>query len=116
MPTVSGRSPRAAFQAAAANADWNSQPGYGVILANQPGDQSWPMTAATWILVYKKPVDAAATGEALKFFAWAYKNGAKMAESLDYVPMPAKVVKDVEAYWAKEVKDEHGKPVYALTN
>ena len=55
----------ASFQAAAANADWNSQPGYGVILANQPGDQSWPMTAATWILLYKKPADAASTGEAL---------------------------------------------------
>ena len=77
-----------AFQAAAANADWKSQPGYGVILANQPGDKSWPMTAATWILIYKQPQDPAATGEALKFFAWAYKNGAKMAEDLDYVPMP----------------------------
>ncbi len=51
------------------------------------------MTAATWILLYKKPVDAAATGEALKFFAWAYKNGGKTAQELDYVPMPAKVVK-----------------------
>jgi phosphate transport system substrate-binding protein len=102
-----------AFQAAAANADWNSQPGFGVILADQPGDQSWPMTAATWILVYKQPVDAAATGEALKFFDWAYHHGAKMAESLDYVPMPTKVVKDVEDYWKKEVKDASGKPVYA---
>src|SRR5471032_3139537 len=80
-----------AFQAAAANADWNSQPGFGVILANQPGAASWPMTAATWILIYKQPTDTAATGEALKFFAWAYKNGAKAAEELDYVPMPAKV-------------------------
>jgi phosphate transport system substrate-binding protein len=105
-----------AFQAAAANADWNSVPGFGVILANQPGDQSWPMTAATWILVYKKPGDTAATAEALKFFAWAYKNGAKSAEELDYVPMPAKVVKDVEAYWTKEVTDANGKPVFAMTN
>ena len=103
-----------AFQAAAANADWKSQPGYGVILANQPGDQSWPMTAATWILVYKHPVDPAATGEALKFFAWAYKNGAKMAESLDYVPMPASVAADVEKYWKSEVKDSTGKPVFAM--
>ena len=103
-----------AFQAAAANADWKSQPGYGVILANQPGDQSWPMTAATWILVYKKPADPAATGEALKFFAWAYKNGDKMAESLDYVPMPDNVVKDVEKYWKSEIKDADGKPVYAM--
>ena len=101
-----------AFQAAAANADWKSQPGYGVILANQPGDKSWPMTAATWILVYKHPADAAATGEALKFFAWAYKNGAKMAESLDYVPMPASVAADVEKYWKAEVKDSSGKPVF----
>jgi phosphate transport system substrate-binding protein len=93
----------AAFQAAAANADWKSVPGFGVILANQPGDQSWPMTAATWILMYKKPVDAKASSEALKFFAWAYKNGDKMAEQLDYVPMPDKVVKDVEAYWKSEI-------------
>ena len=101
-----------AFQAAAANADWKSQPGYGVILANQPGDKSWPMTAATWILVYKQPANAAATGEALKFFAWAYKSGAKMAESLDYVPMPAKVAADVEMSWKAEVKDASGKPLF----
>jgi phosphate transport system substrate-binding protein len=105
-----------AFQAAAANADWNSQPGYGVILANQPGDSSWPMTAATWILVYKQPSDIAATGEALKFFAWAYKEGGKSAEALDYVPMPANVVKDVEKTWANEIKDASGKPVFAMTN
>ena len=105
-----------AFQAAAANADWKSQPGYGVILANQPGEKSWPMTAATWILVYKKPSDPAATGEALKFFAWAYKNGGQMAETLDYVPMPTKVVSDVERYWKSEIKDADGKPLFAMTN
>jgi phosphate transport system substrate-binding protein len=105
-----------AFQAAAASADWKSQPGYGVILANQTGDNSWPMTAATWILVYKQPADAAATGEALKFFAWAYKNGDKMAEELDYVPMPEVVVKDVEKYWINEIKDASGKPIFAMTN
>ena len=90
-----------AFQAAAANADWKSKPGFGVILANEPGDQSWPMTAATWILVYKVPPDAAATAEALKFFAWAYKSGDKMAEELDYVPMPDSVVAEVEKMWAR---------------
>jgi phosphate transport system substrate-binding protein len=104
-----------AFQAAAANADWKSQPGYGVILANQPGDQSWPMTAATWILVYKQPSDIAATGEALKFFAWAYKNGGKAAVELDYVPMPANVVSDIEKSWT-DIKDASGKPVFAMTN
>ena len=106
----------ATFQAAAANADWNSQPGYGVILANQPGDQSWPMTAATWILLYKKPVDVAATAEALKFFAWSYAKGDKMAEDLDYVPMPDKVVNDILKMWSAEIKDASGKPLYSPTN
>jgi phosphate transport system substrate-binding protein len=93
------------FQAAAANADWKSQPGYGVILANQPGDTSWPMTAATWILMYKDPQDKAASAEALKFFGWAYKNGGKMAEELHYVPMPASVVADIEKTWVAEIKN-----------
>ena len=106
----------ASFQAAAANADWNSQPGYGVILANQPGDQSWPMTAATWILIYKKPQDAAATAEALKFFAWSYAKGDKMAEELDYVPMPDKVVNDIQKMWSAEIKDAGGKPLFSPTN
>jgi phosphate transport system substrate-binding protein len=101
-----------AFQAAAANADWKSQPGYGVILANQPGDKSWPMTAATWILIYKQPQDIAATTEALKFFSWSYKNGSKMAEELDYVPMPANVIADIQKTWAAEIKDTSGKPLF----
>ena len=99
-------------QAAAANADWNSVPGFGVILANQPGAGSWPMTAATFILVPKQPNDPAATTEALKFFAWAYANGAKMASELDYVPMPKKVIEEVQKLWAREVKDPSGKPLY----
>ena len=106
----------ASFQAAAANADWNSQPGYGVILANQPGDTSWPMTAATWILLYKKPADAATTGEALKFFAWAYSKGDGMAKDLDYVPMPDKVVNDIQKMWSAEIKDAGGKPLFSPTN
>jgi phosphate transport system substrate-binding protein len=103
----------AAFQAAAANADWNSVPGYGVILADQAGAQSWPMTAATFILIPKQPEDPAAATEALKFFAWAYANGDKMAEELDYVPMPKKVIADVEKVWAAEIKDGSGKPLHS---
>jgi phosphate transport system substrate-binding protein len=102
----------AAFQAAAANADWSSAPGYGVILANQSGAESWPMTAATFILIPKKPDDAAAVSEALKFFSWAYAKGSKMAEELDYVPMPKKVVAEVEKVWASEIKDSGGKALY----
>ncbi len=100
------------FSAAAANADWHSQPGYGVILANQAGAESWPMTSATWILVYKKPDDAAATGEALKFFGWSYAKGHDMAAQLDYVPMPEKVVKSVEEMWAKDIVGKDGKSIY----
>jgi phosphate transport system substrate-binding protein len=105
-----------AFQAAAANADWNSQPGFGVILANQPGADSWPMTAATWILIYKKAPDAAATTEALKFFAWSYAKGQDMAKELDYVPMPSKTVSDVQKMWSADIKDANGKPLFTLTH
>ena len=105
-----------AFQAAAANADWNSVPGYGVILANQPGATSWPMTAATFILIPHQPQDPAAATEALKFFAWAYAKGAKMAEELDYVPMPGKVAAEIEAMWAKSITDPNGKPLHLSSN
>ncbi len=105
-----------AFQAAAVNADWNSQPGYGVILANQPGEKSWPMTAATWILIYKQPKDVVSTREALKFFAWAYANGGKMADELHYIAMPTKVVKDIQNMWAQDIKDEKGQPIFVVSN
>jgi phosphate transport system substrate-binding protein len=105
-----------AFQAAAANANWNSVPGYGVILANQPGAGSWPMTAATFILIPKQPQDVAAATAALKFFAWAYAKGGKMAEELDYVPMPAKVASDIQAMWAKTITGNDGKPLHLTSN
>ena len=93
----------AAFQAAASNADWNSVPGYGVILANEPGAESWPMTAATFILIHKQPDDAAAAAAALKFFGWAYDKGDDEAKALDYIPMPDKVVAMVKDMWTKDI-------------
>ncbi|MCP3393093.1 phosphate ABC transporter substrate-binding protein PstS [Bradyrhizobium sp. CCGB12] len=93
-----------AFQAAAANADWSKAPGYYVILTDQPGDKSWPITAATFILMHKSATDKAASQEAIKFFRWAFKNGGKMAEELDYIPMPDSVVQQVEKTWAAEIK------------
>jgi len=102
-----------AFQAAASNADWKSMPGYGVILANQPGEKSWPMTATTFTLLYGQPQDEAATAEALKFFDWSFKKGTKQAQDLAYVPMPDSVVTQIEATWAAEVKDKGGKPLFA---
>ena len=104
------------FQAAAASADWNSVPGYGVIITDQPGADTWPITTATWILMYKQPTDPAVAAEALKFFAWAYDKGSKAAEELDYIPMPANVVASVKKTWATEVKDAAGKSLFAVSN
>ena len=100
------------FQAAAANADWANAPGYYQILTDQKGDKSWPLTAATFILIPKQPPDAAVAGEALKFFDWAFKNGAKEAESLDYIPMPDNVIGMIRKTWASEIKTTDGKPVF----
>ncbi len=92
------------FQAAAANADWAHAPGFYLILTDQPGDKSWPITASTFILMHKVPADKANTTEALKFFKWAYANGDKMAEELDYIPMPESVVKMIEKTWTADIK------------
>jgi phosphate transport system substrate-binding protein len=98
QPTV------AAFQAAASNADWAKAPGYYVILTDQPGAQSWPITASTFILMHREPADKAASAEAIKFFKWAFENGSKMAEELDYIPMPEPVVKLIEKTWSADIK------------
>ena len=101
----------ATFKAAAANADWKSVPGMGVVLTDQGGDNAWPITGASFILVHAKQ-DKPETGrEVLKFFGWAYRNGGSMAEALDYVPMPEPVVKQIEASW-KNLKDSSGKSLY----
>jgi phosphate transport system substrate-binding protein len=97
-----------AFKAAAAGADWSKS--FYQILTNQPGKDSWPLTGATFIIMHKlqdKPAEATAT---LKFFDWAYKNGDKVADELDYVAMPAAVKTHIEKSWA-EIKDASGKAV-----
>jgi phosphate transport system substrate-binding protein len=93
-----------AFQAAASNADWSKAPGYYVILTDQPGEKSWPITASTFILMHREPADKAASAEAIKFFKWAFANGGKMAEELDYIPMPDNVVKLIEKTWSADIK------------
>jgi phosphate transport system substrate-binding protein len=100
------------IMAAAAGADWANAPGFYMILTDSAGATAWPIAGATFILLPKQPKDTAATGEALKFFAWAYKNGAKMAQDLDYIPMPDSVVKQIETVWKKDVKDDSGKPIF----
>jgi phosphate transport system substrate-binding protein len=98
------------FQAAAANADWAHADSFYVILTDQAGAKSWPITGASFILVYKQPDDPAAVAEALKFFAWAFKDGASMAAELDYVPLPPSLIAEVKKTWAQITAG--GKPVW----
>jgi phosphate transport system substrate-binding protein len=100
------------FQAAAAGADWKGTPGFSLMLTNQPGAKSWPITGATFILVYKKQDKLKVAQEVLKFFDWSYHHGSKMAESLDYVPMPTSVIKLVEETWKNDVKDTKGNAIW----
>ena len=94
----------ASFQAAAASADWAHSPGYYVILTDQPGETSWPITAATFILMHNEPADKAASAEAIKFFKWAFEKGGRMAEELDYIPLPDSVVEQIKKTWTSEIK------------
>jgi phosphate transport system substrate-binding protein len=101
-----------AFQGAAANADWAKAPGFYLLLTGQPGQASWPITGATFILLHNQQAKPETARQVIDFFDWAYRNGGQLAESLDYVPMPAKVVKLVEDTWRQEVKGPDGKPVW----
>ncbi|WNJ89965.1 phosphate ABC transporter substrate-binding protein PstS [Bosea sp. 685] len=100
-----------AFQAAAANANWNEAPGFGISLNNQKGAQAWPITSATFILIHAKPEKPEEAQAALKFFDWAYKSGDELATGIDYVPLPGKVKDMVRAAW-KGVVDNSGKPIF----
>jgi phosphate transport system substrate-binding protein len=102
----------AAFQAAAANADWQAAPGFYLILTNQPGKDTWPITGATFILMHKKQDQPDRAKEVLRFFDWAYHNGADMAKSLSYVPMPANAIAIFEDSWKKNILGPDGKPVW----
>lgn len=100
------------FAAAAANADWSSVPGMGVVLTNEPGADSWPVTSASFILMHKsqgKPENGKAV---LEFFDWAFKNGGKMAAELDYVPMPESVTAKIAEGWKSEIKTVDGAVIW----
>lgn len=106
----------ATFQAAAANADWARAPGFYRILTDQPGVNAWPITSASFILMHvrqDKPQNAA---EVLKFFDWAFHNGQKLAQELDYVPLPDAVTALVAEAWRSQIKDSAGKPVWGGTH
>lgn len=100
------------FKAAAAGADWAKTPGFGVVLTDQAGKESWPVTGASFILMHKTQADPAKAKEVVKFFDWAYKNGGGMATDLEYVAMPAAVTKQVEEAWKTQLKDGSGKAIW----
>jgi phosphate transport system substrate-binding protein len=100
------------FQAAAAGADWKSVPGFGLMLTDQAGKESWPITGATFILMHKAQANAEKGREVLKFFDWAYINGGKMAQDLDYVPMPNAVVNQVRDTWKTQLRDSSGSAIW----
>ena len=92
------------FQAAAANADWKNAPGFYMVLVDQPGKESWPITGASFILIYKDAPNPAQAEAMLKYFDWCFKNGVEGAKKLDYVPLPANVYELVENSWKEQVK------------
>jgi phosphate transport system substrate-binding protein len=99
------------FAAAASNADFDNARNFNLIITNQPGDNSWPIAAATWVLIHAQPDDAAAAAEALKFFDWAYTKGKDQAKALDYVAIPDNVVALIEKSW--DGVQSGGKPLFA---
>ncbi|WP_313703803.1 phosphate ABC transporter substrate-binding protein PstS [Massilia sp.] len=101
-----------AFKAAAASAEWTKTPGFAVILTDTAGKNSWPITGVSYILMHKTQEDATKGKEVVKFFDYAYKNGAAAAAELDYVPMPASVVKLVQGAWKAQLKDASGNAIY----
>lgn len=100
------------FQAAAAGADWKNSPGFYVVLTDQPGADTWPISGASFILMHREQAKPAVAEAALKFFDWAYRNGADMAVELDYVPIPESVYQIVEQNWAETMRRPDGKPVW----
>ena len=93
-----------AFQSAAATADWKSAKDFNLIMTNAPGADAWPITATTWIIMYKQPKNVANTKTTFDFFKWSLENGQKEAESLDYVPLPPALVAQIEDYWKTQFK------------
>ena len=102
----------ATFKAAAANANWDKSKGFYEILTNQPGKDSWPITGATFILVYKSQNKVEAGKEVLKFFDWAYSKGSKIASDLDYVPLPENVQEMIRSSWKEQIKATNGKSIW----
>jgi phosphate transport system substrate-binding protein len=105
----------ATFQAAAANADFRKAADFYLILTEQPGDKTWPITAATYMLL-RKDAPAGQNAAMLKFLDWCLKEGQALAKALDYVPLPANVVKQIEQSWADQLRGPDGKPLWTVAS
>jgi len=93
------------FEAAAASADWAGARNFNLLMTNAPGQQAWPITATSWVIMHRQPKDAERAKATLEFFRWAFEHGRESASSLDYVPLPASLVQRIEAYWDAGLKD-----------
>lgn len=94
----------ASFAAAAASADWKAAKDFSLVITNAPGAEAWPIAATNFILVHKTPKDADRTRNTLEFFKWAFANGKPQADALHFVPLPAELVQQIEAYWASDIQ------------
>ncbi|MEO9078940.1 MAG: phosphate ABC transporter substrate-binding protein PstS [Rhodanobacter sp.] len=94
----------ATFQAAADTADWKSAKNFNLLMTNAPGATAWPITATSWVIMYKQPRNAANAKVVMEFFKWSYEHGQEQARSLDYVPLPQSLVKQIENYWNTDFK------------
>lgn len=100
------------FRAAAANADWAHMPGFDVVLTDQRGETSWPITGATFVLVHTQQANAATARQVLRFFDWGYRSGGPLADQLNYVTLPDSVVDLIEANWSQNLRDAQGQPIW----
>ncbi|NNC23523.1 phosphate ABC transporter substrate-binding protein PstS [Salinisphaera sp. USBA-960] len=100
------------FQSAASHADWKNAPGFYMVLTNEPGKESWPITAASYILMHKEQADPQVAQAVLKFYNWSYKQGDEMAKNLDYVPLPSGLIKQIRAKWESQLQGEDGSSVW----
>ncbi len=94
----------ASFQAAANTADWKNAKDFNLLMTNAPGTDAWPITATSWVIMYKTPKNAGNTKVAFDFFKWAYEHGQDSARALNYVPLPDSLVQQIETYWSSEYK------------
>ncbi|WP_136416066.1 phosphate ABC transporter substrate-binding protein PstS [Herbaspirillum sp. ST 5-3] len=100
------------FKAASAGAEWSKTPGFAIVLTEQAGKSSWPITGAVFVIMHKVQADAAKGKEVLKFFDWAFKNGGDLATELEYVALPGAVTKSVSDAWKGQLKDAAGKSIW----